>query len=178
MTPLQWHQNPSHPILDGFTIRRTGDTPTKIRLILHLLQHPEQFRVLPDLGRKSTSIRTSSHRIISFAGNILGIKEESRAGVIQTLWTYIKTNNLQDKVDRKRIHADAALRPVRMQQIVASHMRLRACFLDIWRRNHPIPFLTRASQSVSRTAKSRGHQLYSESIYATLRSALSLGHRT
>jgi len=91
---VEWHQNPSHPILDGFTIRRTGDTPTKIRLILHLLQHPEQYRVLPELG------------------NILGIKEESRAGVIQALWTYIKTNNLQDKVDRKRIHADAALRSI------------------------------------------------------------------
>lgn len=50
-TPPQWHQNPSHPTLDGFTIRRTGDTPTKIRLILLLQQYPEQFRVLPELGR-------------------------------------------------------------------------------------------------------------------------------
>jgi len=48
-------------------------------------------------------------------GNILGIKEESKAGVVQALWTYIKTNNLQDKVDRKRILADTALRPVRVQ---------------------------------------------------------------
>ena len=102
-------------------IRRTGDTLTKIRLILHLQQHHEQFRVLPDLGRKPTSIHTSSHQMISLAGNILGIKEESRAGVIQTLWTYIKTNNLQDKVDRKRIHADAALRPVRVPKRVTRY---------------------------------------------------------
>ncbi|KAH9990368.1 SWI/SNF complex subunit [Russula vinacea] len=91
---VEWHQSPSNPILDGFTIRRTGDTPTKVRLILHLQQYPEQFRVLPELG------------------NILGIKEESRAGLIQALWAYIKTHNLQDKVDRKRIHADAMLRPI------------------------------------------------------------------
>ncbi|KAH9980570.1 SWI/SNF complex subunit [Russula compacta] len=91
---VEWHQNPSHPTLDGFTIRRTGDTPTKVRLILHLQQYPEQFRVAPELG------------------NILGIKEESRAGIIQALWAYIKTHNLQDKVDRKRIHADAMLRPI------------------------------------------------------------------
>jgi SWI/SNF-related matrix-associated actin-dependent regulator of chromatin subfamily D len=91
---VEWHQSPSHPTLDGFTIRRTGDTPTKVRLILHLQQYPEQFRVLPELG------------------NILGIKEESRAGLIQALWAYIKTHNLQDKVDRKRIHADAMLRPI------------------------------------------------------------------
>ncbi len=62
-------------------------------------------------------------------GNILGIKEESKAGVVQALWTYIKTNNLQDKVDRKRILADTALRPVRVQQILAKPMRLRGpCF--------------------------------------------------
>ncbi|KAI9454270.1 SWI/SNF complex subunit [Russula earlei] len=91
---VEWHQTPSTPTLDGFTIRRMGDTPTKARLILHLQQYPEQFRVLPELG------------------NILGIKEESRAGVVQSLWGYIKTHNLQDKVDRKRIHADAVLRPI------------------------------------------------------------------
>jgi hypothetical protein len=42
----QWHQSPLHPTLDGFTIRRTGDTPTKVRLILHLQQYLEQLRVL------------------------------------------------------------------------------------------------------------------------------------
>ena len=60
------------------------------------------------------------------AGNLLGIKEESRTGVIQALWTYIKTNNLQDKVDRKRIHADSALRPVRMLPISGNPTNLRA----------------------------------------------------
>lgn len=59
------------------------------------------------------SYRPTSERF-HFAGNILGIKEESRAGVIHALWAYIKANNLQDKVDRKRIHADAMLRPVRV----------------------------------------------------------------
>lgn len=47
-----------------------------------------------------------------FEGNVLGIKEESRIGVIQTLWNYIKLNNLQDKVDRRVIRADDYLRPV------------------------------------------------------------------
>jgi SWI/SNF-related matrix-associated actin-dependent regulator of chromatin subfamily D len=113
-TPPQWHQNPSHPILDGFTIRRTGDTPTKVRLILHLQQYPEQFRVLPELGMAflGDSARPPCKHGSFFSGNILGIKEESRAGLIQALWAYIKTQNLQDKFDRKRIHADAMLRPV------------------------------------------------------------------
>ena len=115
--------------------------------------------------------------MLILAGNILGIKEESRAGAIQALWTYIKTNNLQDKVDRKRIHADAALRPVRVLQISGSPMRLHASTLDIWRRRDPIQFLARAGQPPSRITKSRGHQLHSESIYATSRTASSLGYR-
>lgn len=47
------------------------------------------------------------------SGNVLGVKEDSRTGVIQALWNYIKTQNLQDKVDRRVVRADARLRPVR-----------------------------------------------------------------
>lgn len=45
-------------------------------------------------------------------GSIIGIKEESRIGVIQTLWNYIKLQGLQDKVDRRLIRADERLRSV------------------------------------------------------------------
>ena len=123
ISPLyQWHQSPSNPILDGFTIRRTGDTPTKVRLILHLQQYPEQFQVLPELGEICMRTRASGClTLFHFIGNILGIKEESRAGIIQALWAYIKTHNLQDKVDRKRIHADAMLRPVRVHHLDQWH---------------------------------------------------------
>ena len=57
--------------------------------------------------------RNDSHNHIVLA-NILGIKEDSRTGVIQALWNYIKTQNLQDKVDRRVVRADARLRPVRV----------------------------------------------------------------
>ena len=49
----------------------------------------------------------------TYLGNVLGIKEDSRLGVIQTLWNYIKLQGLQDKVDRRLIRADDKLRPVR-----------------------------------------------------------------
>ncbi|EGO02913.1 hypothetical protein SERLA73DRAFT_176377 [Serpula lacrymans var. lacrymans S7.3] len=91
---LEWPRASNAQPLDGFTIRRTGDIPTKIRLIVHLEHFPEQYKVSPELG------------------NVLGIKEESRLGVIQTLWNYIKINGLQDKVDRRRIRADDHLRPI------------------------------------------------------------------
>ncbi|KAH7906936.1 BAR-domain-containing protein [Hygrophoropsis aurantiaca] len=92
---MEWPRAPnSQPPLDGFTVRRTGDQPTRIRIIMHLEQMPEQYKVSPDLG------------------NILGIKEDSRIGVIHTLWNYIKIHGLQDKVDRRRIRADDSLRPI------------------------------------------------------------------
>ncbi|KAJ7355471.1 SWI/SNF complex protein [Mycena albidolilacea] len=83
-----------NPPLDGFTIRRKGDAPTKVRLIMYLEHYPEQFRVIPELG------------------NVLGIKEDSRIGVIQALWNYIKIQGLQDKVDRRLVRADDKLRPI------------------------------------------------------------------
>jgi SWI/SNF-related matrix-associated actin-dependent regulator of chromatin subfamily D len=85
---------PANPPLDGFTVRRMGDQPTKIRIVMHLEHFPEQYRVQPELG------------------NMLGIKEESRVGVIQALWNYIKVQGLQDKVDRRLIRADEYLKPI------------------------------------------------------------------
>ncbi|KAJ7180472.1 SWI/SNF complex 60 kDa subunit [Mycena filopes] len=83
-----------NPPLDGFTIRRKGDAPTKVRLIMYVEHFPEHFRVIPELG------------------NILGIKEDSRVGVVQALWNYIKIQGLQDKVDRRLVRADEKLRPI------------------------------------------------------------------
>ncbi|KAF9528814.1 SWI/SNF complex 60 kDa subunit [Crepidotus variabilis] len=99
---VEWPQAPGHnnPVLDGFTVRRTGDTPTKIRVVMHLEHFPEQYRVLPELG------------------TVLGIKEGSRIEVIQTLWNYIKLQGLQDKVDRRQIRADDKLRPIFGSELV------------------------------------------------------------
>ncbi len=49
---------------------------------------------------------------VDVVGNILGLKEETRTGVIQAVWNYIKLQDLQDKIDRRTIRPDAALRPV------------------------------------------------------------------
>ena len=46
------------------------------------------------------------------AGSILGIKEESRNGVMLALWNYIKLQDLQDKSDPKKILLDAPLQEV------------------------------------------------------------------
>ena len=82
---------------------------------MHLDQQPEQYKLHPDLGSLYThySLGISTYDLIASA-NILGIKEDSRTGVIQALWNYIKTQNLQDKVDRRVVRADARLHPVRL----------------------------------------------------------------
>ncbi|CAK5273926.1 unnamed protein product [Mycena citricolor] len=79
---------------DGFTIRRKGDVPTKVRVIIYLEHQPEQLRVIPELA------------------NILGIKEDSRIGITQSLWNYIKVQGLQDKEDRRLVRADDKLRHI------------------------------------------------------------------
>ncbi|KAF9265064.1 SWI/SNF complex 60 kDa subunit [Marasmius fiardii PR-910] len=83
-----------NPLMDGFTVRRTGDTPTTMRVVIYLDHYPEHFKVAPELG------------------NILAIKEESRLGAVQALWNYIKINGLQDKADKRMVHANAELRPI------------------------------------------------------------------
>ncbi|PFH47618.1 hypothetical protein AMATHDRAFT_67415 [Amanita thiersii Skay4041] len=93
---VEWPRAPGHhnPVLDGFTVRRTGDSATRIRVVMYLEHFPEQYKVLPDLA------------------NVLGVKEDSRIGVIQALWNYIKLNNLQDKVDRRLVKSDERLFPI------------------------------------------------------------------
>ncbi|KAG5637443.1 hypothetical protein H0H81_004552 [Sphagnurus paluster] len=85
------HHNPA---LDGFSVRRTGDAPTNLRVVMYLEHFPEQFKVVGDLGA------------------VLAIKEDSRIGVIQALWNYIKIQGLQDKADRRMVRADDRLRPI------------------------------------------------------------------
>lgn len=71
-----------------------GDTQTRLRIILHLEHYPDQWKVAPELA------------------NIIGVKQESRTGVIGALWNYIKISNLQDKNERRLIRTDAALKAV------------------------------------------------------------------
>lgn len=89
---IEWHRPPNQPPQDGFEVSRRGDVTTQARIILHLEQVPERFKVAPELA------------------NILQIREESRVGVITSMWNYIKVNGLQDKNDRRIIRLDDKLR--------------------------------------------------------------------
>ena len=63
---------------------------------------------------------------------IVGAKALPRTEVTKKLWAYIKKNNLQDKVQRRNIHADDKLKPIfgnkktvnmfEMTKLVAKHL--------------------------------------------------------
>ena len=85
--------NPAAP-LDGFTLTRSGDAPTALRITLHVHHNPERFRLPPILSQ------------------LLGIHEDTRVNICGAFWHYVKANGLQDKNDRKLIKLDEKLRSV------------------------------------------------------------------
>lgn len=66
---FQWPRATGHhnPVFDGFTVRRTGDMATKIRVIMYLDHFPDQFKISPDLGK-----------LDKFLDDIFSIQEEFR----------------------------------------------------------------------------------------------------
>lgn len=49
---------------------------------------------------------------------VVGSKALPRTEVTKKLWAYIKRKGLQDRVNRRNIHADAALRPIFKKDVV------------------------------------------------------------
>ncbi|GHJ86730.1 hypothetical protein NliqN6_3132 [Naganishia liquefaciens] len=80
---VEWHPRTTPPAapLDGFEIKRRGDQPIDCRIIMHLDQYPDKFKVLPPLC------------------DMIGIAEESRSVVLSAVWKFIKTVGAQDKDD-------------------------------------------------------------------------------
>ncbi|KAF8312533.1 SWI/SNF complex 60 kDa subunit [Clavulina sp. PMI_390] len=89
---IEWHRNPSLPPEDGFVLRRRGDFTIRVRILLHLDHTPERCQVAASLG------------------DVLGLRQGSRVEVITALYQYIKLHGLQDKIDRRIVKPDDALR--------------------------------------------------------------------
>lgn len=80
--------------LDGFTITRTGDVPTSLRITINVNHIPERIKLSPQLAP------------------VLGIQEDIKANILGAFWHYVKANSLQDKNDRKLIWLDDRLKAV------------------------------------------------------------------
>ncbi len=62
---------------------------------------------------------------------VIGSKAIPRTQVVKKLWEYIKKNDLQDKMNRRNINADAKLKPIfgkaqvsmfEMTKLVSKHL--------------------------------------------------------
>lgn len=67
---------------------------TKARIVLHVDQIPERYKLSPMLSE------------------MLQMKEGSRSSITNALWSYVKIHKLQDKVDRRSIKCDSKLKAV------------------------------------------------------------------
>ncbi|KAI9034464.1 hypothetical protein DFJ74DRAFT_649611 [Hyaloraphidium curvatum] len=82
-------------LADGFEIRRKGDEPVDVRILIVPDYNPERFKVNPALAR-----------ILSING------PETRAGLVNKLWQYIKMQKLLDTEDKRMINLDTELQQV------------------------------------------------------------------
>lgn len=91
---IEWHKSASSAEFDGFEIKRKGDVPVTAKIILQLDHKPERYRLSPELA------------------TLLDTEEDTRAGIVQAAWQYIKFHKLQDATDKRIIHCDKPLSQV------------------------------------------------------------------
>ncbi|KAI1309507.1 SWI SNF, matrix associated, actin dependent regulator of chromatin, sub d, member 1 [Mortierella claussenii] len=88
---VEWHKSANQADVDGFEIKRHGDENVKVRVILHVDNSPERFKLSPELA------------------DVLAIDMETRPGIMMALWQYIKFHQLQDPEDKRNINCDQKL---------------------------------------------------------------------
>lgn len=91
---VEWHRTASTQETDGFQVKRPGDQNVKCTLLLMLDYQPLQFKLDLRLAR------------------LLGIHTQTRPVVINALWQYIKTHQLQDTTERQFINCDKYLEQI------------------------------------------------------------------
>jgi upstream activation factor subunit UAF30 len=63
-------------------------------------------------GRKPSAAFMKPMQPSPALSEVIGDKAVPRTEVTKRLWAYIKRNNLQDKKNKRMIHADESLKPV------------------------------------------------------------------
>jgi len=91
---VEWHNGPSVAPIDGFNLRRTGDRPIDLRIVMAIEHQPDQYKLSPMLS------------------SLLNLREDNRQSIVTAVWNYIKLEGLQDKVDRRLIRPDQRLAQV------------------------------------------------------------------
>jgi SWI/SNF-related matrix-associated actin-dependent regulator of chromatin subfamily D len=93
----QWQPSQNTPPTDGFSFTRSGTSSSEIQIALYPAQHPRRYKVAPELG------------------NLLDIREESKLGILNAMWSYIQHERLLEnssnapEADRRNIKLDEQL---------------------------------------------------------------------
>ena len=77
--------------MDGFEVKRRGDSNVELKILLYLDQQPEKHKLSPLLSQ------------------LLDIHTDTLPNVIMALWQYIKSHRLQDADDRRIVVCDEKL---------------------------------------------------------------------
>ena len=92
---LDWQRRDSQDDKDGFLVRRMCDErPVKCDILLQVLYDPPRYELESKLA------------------GLLGAQIQSQQGVLLALWTYIKSQKLQDPHNKEIINLDTHLRAV------------------------------------------------------------------
>ncbi|XP_065885315.1 SWI/SNF-related matrix-associated actin-dependent regulator of chromatin subfamily D member 1-like isoform X1 [Dysidea avara] len=85
---IEWQRTRSTVENDGFQIVRPGEDSVKSTILLSLFYQPSQYKLSSRLAR------------------LLGVHTATRPTILQAMWQYIKTNQLQDANEREYINCD------------------------------------------------------------------------
>lgn len=88
---VEWHRTQQTAETDGFQVKRHGDQSLKCTILMLLDYQPPQFKLDPRLAK------------------LLSIHTATRPVIIQALWQYIKSHQLQDPQERDTINLDKYL---------------------------------------------------------------------
>ncbi|XP_044178824.1 SWI/SNF-related matrix-associated actin-dependent regulator of chromatin subfamily D member 1-like [Acropora muricata] len=85
---VEWHRTSSTQETDGFQVKRPGEENVKCTIMFLLDYQPPQYKLDPRLAR------------------LMGIHTQTRPVIVNAIWQYIKTHNLQDSHEREYINCD------------------------------------------------------------------------
>ncbi|KAI8927430.1 hypothetical protein BC831DRAFT_398627, partial [Entophlyctis helioformis] len=88
---VEWHKTSTHQEVDGFEIKRKGDTDVPVRILLHLDHVVPKYKLSPMLA------------------SLLDIHTDVMANIMTAMWQYVKQHRLQDADDKRIINCNGYL---------------------------------------------------------------------
>uniref|UniRef100_A0AC34QLQ1 DM2 domain-containing protein n=1 Tax=Panagrolaimus sp. JU765 TaxID=591449 RepID=A0AC34QLQ1_9BILA len=116
---VEWHRAPHTSETDGFQVKRPGDRDVTCTILLSLDYQPMKYKLQPKLAKLlgialETRPKPMKYKLQPKLAKLLGIALETRPKVIEALWQYIRSHNLQDVKSRDFINCDDMLEQIFM----------------------------------------------------------------